>query len=294
MNAAAPDLLPPITPRALDENELAVLLRAHADRTHGGRIVDARDTEHPPEDHVPGAAWIPWTDRLPSFLLPPRGTPLVVIAPGAAAASRAARLTTAGWPASWAASDGLAVREGPPRTALWDVDPLLRRHVDRLGAPAAGPVLDVGSGSSREGVYLAQRGYRVVLVDRLPDALEIARARARHHGVEVESVARRLRRAEHLPEGPFAAVLDFRFLQRDVLAGLAGRTLRGGTLVLRCYARAEPEAGLVGSGPRNPNERLGLDEARRILDPAWRWIQPPRRVQENGALWITAVGTKGE
>lgn len=291
MGDASPDPILDGPPRAWTDRELVALCARDAERTHGCRILDVRARRDRPLDHWPGSAWVPWDGERPaSFLLPPRGQALLACGPDAERAARA--LGAAGWPASWASGAGVGRRPGAATGALWDVDPLVARYADRLPPPEAGPVLDVGSGSSREGVYLAQRGHRVLLVDRLPDALEIARQRARHHGVTVDVLTRRLRRAEDLPDGPFASVLDFRFLERRVLDGLASRVRPGGWLLLRAYAKPELDAGLVGRGPRNPNARLGLEEARARLGADWQWVEEPRRIPADGALWITAVCRK--
>lgn len=217
---------------------------------------------------------------------------------GPSARQYAERLRASGWPAAWYEGnvDPGRLRPGRPTACLWDVDPLLRRFVDRLPGPEAGPVLDVGCGSSREGVFLAQRGYEVVLVDRLPDALELARVRARACGPEVDArlrtETRRLRRAEDLPDGRFSVILDFRFLRRPLLGAFADRTIPRGWLLMRCYGKAVDDAGLIGRGPRNPNERLDPDDAHRRLGAAWKWSVPPRRVFEDDALWVVAVGRR--
>lgn len=291
MGDASPDPLLDGPPRAWTSDEFAAVSVRDAHRTHGCRILDVRDRRNAPTDHWPGSGWVPWDgDRPAPFLLPPRGQALLVCGPDAQEAARS--LSAAGWPASWTSGEGVPRVAGPAAGALWDVDPLLARYADRLPPPESGPILDIGSGSSREGVYLAQRGHRVVLVDRLPDALEIARLRAAHHGVDVEVLTRRLRRADDLPDGPFAGVLDFRFLQRKVLEGIASRLQPGGWFLMRAYAKPDDDGGLIGRGPRNPNERLGLEEAHALLGDGWDWIERPRRIQADGALWITVACRK--
>jgi SAM-dependent methyltransferase len=49
--------------------------------------------------------------------------------------------------------------------------------------PATGRVLDIGGGPGRYTIWLAERGYRVVLADLSPDLLEIARAKIAEAGV---------------------------------------------------------------------------------------------------------------
>jgi len=287
----------PYAPRRLDRMTFERILDEDAGRTHGCRVLDVRRGDRPPTDHLAGTAWIPDSPRIPSFLLPPRGRPLVAWGPGSEAWSR--RLTSAGWPTSWCdaavASDRFV--GGPPKGALWMVDRLLEHHVEQLPGPVAGPVLDVGSGSSREGVFLAQRGYRVVLIDRLPDALEIARARAESCGSEVSarvhSEVRRIRRGEDIPEGPFSVILNFRFLNRRVLEDVASRLVPGGWLLFRAYGRPGADGGFVGRGPRRAQERTDPVEVSKSLGVGWRWTVPPRRVLEDDAIWVVAAGALG-
>jgi S-adenosylmethionine-dependent methyltransferase len=56
--------------------------------------------------------------------------------------------------------------------------------------PAAGRVLDLGGGPGRYTLWLAERGYRVVLADLSPTLLDIARERVRHstEGTCVEAI----------------------------------------------------------------------------------------------------------
>jgi len=286
-------ITPPRSPRPLSASQVLDLASSQSTRRHGCRILDLRGTEAPPTDHVPGSAWIPWRDALPVFLMPPRGEAVVVITAPDHARRTAGRITAAGWPASWSDEElpMTALRPGPPPGAAWDIDPLLREHLDRLPAPDTGPVLDLGSGSSREGVFLAQRGHDVLAVDRLPDALALARARAEHHGVRIRTLTRRVRRPEDLPNERFAVVLDLRFLRRPLLDALASITRPGGVLLLRTYGSVEPGEE-PGGGPRNPRERLTVDEAARRLGTEWDWTEPAHRVWENGAMWIRAAGRR--
>ena len=283
----------PRSPRPLGSDRLQELVAAQRDRRHGCAILDLRRTDTPPADHLPGSAWIPWSDSVPVFLMPPRGEPVVVVASPARARELAAHLTAQGWPASWTAEElpPSAWSPGPPTGAAWSVDPLLRRHVDQLPPPDVGPVLDLGSGSSREGVFLAQRGYDVLALDRLPDALELAQARARHHGVRLRTLHRRIRHARDLPDERFGVVLVLRFLCRPALDALGSITRPGGVLLLRCYGAVEPGRD-AGHGPRNPRERLEVDEARRRLAEGWEWIEEPQHERADGAVWTKVVGRR--
>lgn len=58
------------------------------------------------------------------------------------------------------------------RYRLWEPNAFLQEIVDRNPYPHLCPLaIDVGCGSGREAVYLADKGMRVIAIDRLPDAL---------------------------------------------------------------------------------------------------------------------------
>ncbi len=57
----------------------------------------------------------------------------------------------------------------------------LERHL-----PLAGRVLDIGGGPGRYSIWLAERGYRVVLADLAPNLLELARDRIAEAGVQAQ------------------------------------------------------------------------------------------------------------
>ena len=77
--------------------------------------------------------------------------------------------------------------------------------------PKSGRVLDIGGGPGRYAIWLAQRGYQVVLADLSPNLLDIARAEISKAGLEarieafVEADARDLNR---WPDDAFDAVLS--------------------------------------------------------------------------------------
>jgi SAM-dependent methyltransferase len=81
------------------------------------------------------------------------------------------------------------------------------RIVPRLAAclpPVKPRVLEVGAGTGRDSVALAERGARVVVLDYIPRSLEIVRENARRLGVEVDVVCADAR-AMPFAEGTFDA-----------------------------------------------------------------------------------------
>ena len=63
-------------------------------------------------------------------------------------------------------------------------------HVLSIYLPPAGRILDIGGGPGRYTIWLAERGYQVVLADLSPELLEIARARIAESGIahQVEAI----------------------------------------------------------------------------------------------------------
>ena len=110
------------------------------------------------------------------------------------------------------------------------------RHRDLLPPPALGPALDLGCGSGRACVWLAERGYRVTGIDHQAEALELGARLAAGCGVACTFVAIDLRRPGSLPPGPWGLVTAFRFLERPLLAQLESRVVPGGVVCARTFA----------------------------------------------------------
>ncbi len=214
-------------------------------------ILDIRPAEAFRQAHPRGAASFPlpadWSPEslatdLPSIFLPPRHIPLTVVAgTWAAAEAVAARLrlrgdrdvTALGFVAADWPPEQLAT--GPDSRPLWNPPPYLRFALPFLPPPALGPVLDLACGSGRALVWLAERGYRGVGVDRQPEALDMGRRLAASRGVRCRFQAGDLRDPAVWPRGPWAVILNFRYLQRDLLAEVPGWLPPGGVAVLRTF-----------------------------------------------------------
>lgn len=205
-----------------------------------GNVLDVRNADEFLVGHVRGAVSIPvpvaalagpgeagLEEALPSIFLPPRHEPLLVTAGDCTLGRRLAALLRGRGRApvdvlDWRAGAGNGFREalretGPSRRHLWRPPHYLVDHLDLLPPPAAGPVLDLACGSGRAVVWLADRGYRVTGVDWQPEALEMGRRLAEDRGVACRFLAADLRSPDSIPAGPWAAVLNFRFLQRELL-----------------------------------------------------------------------------
>ncbi len=126
---------------------------------------------------------------------------------------------------------GSAALEEPNR--LWS-PPLFLEEAE-LGEP--GRALCLGCGSGREAVWLAERGWRVTAVDRLPDALDLGRdLESRFPGDSaIEWVCADLGK-DAMPDGPFDLVTKFYFFRADLLGGLAERLALGGRALLETFS----------------------------------------------------------
>jgi len=245
-----------------------------------GNILDVRSLQAFRAGHLAGSAHQPlegtdpnWTGaqslekELPSIFLPPRHEPLVIIGTRQAeidllAAHLAARDRGSVTPLVLSAqvADGLPgeLKEtGPSAHCLWKPPFWLARYEDLLPPPAAGPVLDLACGSGRAAVWLAERGYRVTGIDWQEEALELGRRLASSRQVSCRFLVGDLRSPGVVPHGRWAAVLNFRFRQPDLLAGIPGLLQPAGVALVRTFRSAPGYAGHPHRRYRlEPNELL--------------------------------------
>ncbi len=125
---------------------------------------------------------------------------------------------------------------GSEKNHLWSAPQYLVDNFSFLPPPAAGPVLDLGCGSGRSMVWLAERGYQVTGIDRQPEALSLGEELAARRGVCCRFLRGDLRHAQCIGEGPWSVILNFRFLQRELLQTLVTRLLQpGGVGIIRTF-----------------------------------------------------------
>jgi SAM-dependent methyltransferase len=272
--------------------------RQDAARRHGCVLLDIRPPEQTQIDHLPGAAQISTEGRsfdreaLPSHLLPPPGGDITIFAEDPERAHRAAgHLVERGWNAS--AIEAVPSPEyflpGPSTAALWAPDAFVAAQLDRLPPVDAGPIVDLGAGSGRDGVFLAQQGYDLLLVDRLPDALQLAADRASRHGAICRHEVADLRRPEDFSATGFAAALAIRCLPRATLARLHERMLPGGILLLNAHGpRLKPS----NSGP-SPAKRVSIDALGDLISTErWEMLVGPQEREADGDNWVQLVARR--
>jgi SAM-dependent methyltransferase len=128
-------------------------------------------------------------------------------------------------------------RAGEPGTIgrLWRPNAWLDEVANELTPRAA---LDLACGSGREAVFLAARGWSVVAVDVLPDALERARDLARRyapHAQPIQWVEADLERATPGYGREFDLIVGFRFLHRPLFERFAQWLRPGGSVVWETF-----------------------------------------------------------
>jgi len=228
----------------------------------------ARAASHPLEEA--GDAWQSpeFLEReLPSIFLPPRHEPLLVIGTRQEETDRLAahllgrdRATVTGLALLPEVAGELPddLKEvGPSVHCLWKPPPWLDRYAHLLPPPAAGPVLDLACGSGRAVVWLAERGYRVTGIDWQQEALAMGNRLADSRKVTCRFLAGDLRDPAAVPVGPWAAILNFRFRQSELLVRIPALLQTGGVAMVRTFRSAPGYTGHPSSRHRlDPNELL--------------------------------------
>jgi len=145
----------------------------------------------------------------------------------------------------------------PDDPAQW-----LTEHDALVRTLAPGRALDVGCGDGRNALHLARLGFEVDALDVSDFAIERLRAAAARRGLAIDARLCDLER-EPLPAAAYDVVVDFNYLQRDLLPALAGALAPGGLLVFETFARAHIDE--LG-GRIDPAYVLGPNELLRAFD----------------------------
>ncbi|MEU6714627.1 class I SAM-dependent methyltransferase [Nonomuraea sp. NPDC046802] len=171
--------------------------------------------------------------------------------------------------------------------APWDNGPPMDELIETLKEFTPGRAIDLGCGTGRDSVYMAQQGWRVTGVDLSPEAIKKARKRAEASGVEVDFVQYDLL---NLPsggiEGGFDFLLDFGCSHslRDEAKGpyaaaVAELAKPGATLYLYAFTK----------GPLS----VRREEIDTCFTPYWELVSAVpgsvRRTPDAGPIWYRMV-----
>ena len=150
-------------------------------------------------------------------------------------------------------------------------DPFLVSAYDEfLFGTAPGLAIDVAGGVGRHAIWLAQRGWRVKLLDISEAGVKRAKENAERTGTapSVSTEVRALNTAKDLGREQYDLVLVFFFLQRELFPALAAAIKPGGFLFYKTYTTEQKNFSGGPSHPMfllQPNELLGAFTSLRVL-----------------------------
>lgn len=194
--------------------------------------------------------------------LPPPHRKILLLNDGATVPLAEAWLRARGYQVQVVAPESVADQPQDTKASfrLWEPNPFLMEVLAQWGSPPEPRrALDLACGSGREAVTLADLGWHVVAVDRLPDALARGRDLQSRYAPEsspIEWVCTDLERDAWEPTGQFALITLFYFFSRPVLARVWKWLISGGGIVVEAFTelhrqqwgRPASEARVVRSG----------------------------------------------
>jgi tellurite methyltransferase len=133
-------------------------------------------------------------------------------------------------------------------------DPLLTKYSPLLeGENLEGPILDLACGAGENGLFLAALKLPVILADRSPEALRVARSSAEDRGLSVQFWEVDLETGRNpLQEEYYRAILVFHYLHRPLIPFLRKGIRKGGILIYQTFTSEQPKYG----HPHNPDYLL--------------------------------------
>jgi tellurite methyltransferase len=122
--------------------------------------------------------------------------------------------------------------------------------------PRGGVALDVAGGAGRHSVWLAERGWRMTLLDISDVGVAKARRLAEQRGLELETVVADT--ADYkFGRARFDLILVLFYLERTLFPKIARALRPGGLLVYKTYTHEQPK---FGKRPTHPMHFLGDNE----------------------------------
>jgi SAM-dependent methyltransferase len=150
----------------------------------------------------------------------------------------------------WEARYADAARADPHPPSSW--------LVQQLQAFVPGAALDLACGDGRNALWLAQRGWQVDAIDIALAGLARLRASAEASGLRIHTVQADLG-TYPLPTDRYAAVVNIRYLQRELFPAIRRAVMPGGVVVFETFLREQARHG----HPRNPAFLLEAGELAR-------------------------------
>jgi len=168
-----------------------------------------------------------------------------------------------------------------------DPDPFLVSAFDEfLFGTSPGLALDVAGGVGRHAIWLAQRGWRVKLLDISEVGIQQAEENANRTGT-AESISKEIRdlnTMSDLGREQYDLVVVFFFLQRELFPALLDATKPGGTLIYKTYTTEQKN---FPGGPSHPMFLLEPNELLRAFS-SLRILHYHETLQEKGVAELVA------
>jgi len=171
-------------------------------------------------------------------------------------------------------------------------DPFLLAACEEfLGAALPGLALDVAGGVGRHAIWLAQRGWRVKLMDISEVGVKQAEENAKHTGTasSIAAEVRDLNSEQDIGREQYDLVVVFFFLQRELFPDLAAAIKPGGHLIYKTYTTEQQRfaGGSFNSGPSQPMFLLQPNELLHAF-PSLRVLYYHETIQERGVAELVA------
>ena len=146
-----------------------------------------------------------------------------------------------------------------PSSWLEADDFLISMYEEFLKDAQPGLALDVAGGAGRNAIWLAQRGWRVKLIDVSDVALQLAREKftSSEDTGRLETAIVDLNSVQELGDAQFDLINVFYFLRRELFPAVVRALKPGGTLIYRTYTIDRMK---VPGGPSDPRYLLQPNE----------------------------------
>jgi tellurite methyltransferase len=150
-------------------------------------------------------------------------------------------------------------------------DPFLVSAYDEfLAGRPPGTALDVAGGVGRQAIWLAQRGWRVKLLDISEVGIQQAERNAKRTGTvsSITTEVRDLNMVQDLGQQQYDLVVVFFFLQRELFPALISALKPGGILIYKTYTTGQKNFAGGPSHPMfllEPKELLNAFSSMRVL-----------------------------
>jgi len=168
---------------------------------------------------------------------------------------------------------------------------LVAAYQEFLSTASPGLALDVAGGVGRHAIWLAQRGWRVKLMDISETGVKQAEENAKQTGtaLSITTEVRDLNSEQDLGREQYDLVVVFFFLQRELFPAMAAAVKPGGFLIYKTYT-AEQSRFAGGSFKSEPSHPMFLLEPNELLHafPSLRVLHYHESIQERGVAELVA------